>query len=63
MRVLSRRLQEVLCVLEKSVEWLDVETIAEEEITKTEETPDMTAPLINDVSKWIDAGNVFVEDV
>ncbi|KPJ19379.1 hypothetical protein RR48_11006 [Papilio machaon] len=44
LRILSRRLQEVLCVLEESVEWLDVETIDEQEIAKTEETFDMTAP-------------------
>lgn len=63
LRVLSRRPHEVLCVIGESVEWLDVEAVDEEEITKFEEIPDLTAPVINDVSEWIDAGNVFVEDV
>lgn len=63
LRVLSRRPHEVLCVMGESVEWLDVETVDEEEMIKSEETPDATAPVINDVSEWIDAGNVFIEDV
>ena len=47
---------------EESLEWLDVEAIDVEKINKFEETPDTTAPVINNVSEWIDAGNVFVED-
>ena len=62
LRVLSRRPHEVLHVLEESSEWLDVEAIDAEKINKFEETPDTTAPVINNVSEWIDAGNVFVED-
>lgn len=62
LRVLSRRPQEVLCVMEESVEWIDVEAVDEEKIIRSEETPDATAPVIYDVSEWIDAGNVFVED-
>lgn len=62
LRVLSRRPREVLCIVEESVEWIDVEAIDEEEIITAEETPDATAPVIYDVSEWIDAGNVFVED-
>lgn len=63
LRILSRRSWKVLCVMEESVEWLDVEVVDEEEIIKSGETSDATAPVINDVSKWIDAGNIFVEDV
>lgn len=60
--VLSRRLHKVLCVMEESVEWIDVEEVDEENINTSEETPDATAPVIDDVSEWIDAENVFVED-
>lgn len=62
LRVLSRRPQEVLCVVNESVEWIDVEAVDEEKIITSEETPDATAPVIYDVSEWIDAGNLFVED-
>lgn len=63
LRVLSRRPQEVLCIVKESVEWIDVEAIDEEKIITSEDIPpDTTAPVIYDVSEWIDAGNVFVED-
>lgn len=51
LRGLSRKPHEVLCVLEESVEWLNVEAIDEEEITKAEKTSDITSPVINDVSE------------
>ena len=61
--VFSRRPNEVLwCVVEESVEWKDVEAVDEEKIITSEETLDFTAPVIYDVSEWIDAGNEFIED-
>ncbi|GBP04544.1 hypothetical protein EVAR_3907_1 [Eumeta japonica] len=62
LRVLTGRPHEVLYVLKENVE-LDVEAVDEKEITKSEETPDTTALVINNVYEWIDAGNVFVKDV
>ena len=52
-------LREVLCVVEKSVDWIDND---EEKIITSEETLDATAPVIYDVPEWIGAGNVLVED-
>lgn len=63
LRVLSRRPQEVLCVVEESVEWVDVEAVDEEKVTYKEASDaNARAPVVYDVSKWIDDGNVFVEN-
>ena len=53
--VFSRRPKEVLCVVEESVERIDIEAVDEEKIITSEETLDATAPAIYDVSEWIDA--------
>ena len=52
---LQRRPKEVLCVVEGSVEWIDAKAVDEEKIITSEETLDATAPVIYDVSEWIDA--------
>lgn len=48
---LSGRPQEVLRVVEESVEWIVVEAVVEEKLITAEDTPDpdTTAPVIYDV--------------
>lgn len=48
--------------MEERVLWIDVKAVNVEKIITSEETPNAIAPMIYNVSGWIDGENVFVED-
>ena len=68
MRVLSQRPGELLCIInEETPEWIDIESVEEEEYDKHLENlasiPQSSIPVIENVKSWIDEGIPFVEDI